>query len=114
MKIIILIMLSVSFIACTTDDSQKPAEQTINCNLLGNSQDLNCFSNHAGTSPTNCSWRGQACSLDECGIAPSYPGYLASTSDDGSATTLATPVWNAVQTYMDQMQAFQACEISRQ
>lgn len=62
---------------------------------------------------SDCSWRGQACVLDECGLPPQYPGYAASPSEDGRWTTIQTSQWDRLNVYMDEMRAFQACELAR-
>lgn len=100
---------------CTTDSpSGTTQEEGMNCALFGNTADVSCLNNRVGTTPSHCAWRGQACTIDECGLAPSYPGYAAGPGPGSDETTIKTDQWNALTAYMTAMQTFQACELMKQ
>lgn len=97
-------LVSLLFVtACTTSPASNDAPK---CASFAVSQDITC-----NADMSSCSWRGQACRIDDCGLPPAYPGYAASPQDDGTVKILQ-PQWNALTAWVDAERNFQFCEAS--
>ena len=94
--------LLVALTACT---ETAPTDTLPKCAKYPVSQDIACESSG------NCSWRGIACSIDECGVPPSYPGYAVSPQSDGTIK-MTNAQWNDLSAWVDAERNFQFCEAS--